>query len=63
MSNIKLSPKEILLSKAKEYEENQKTKKSRLDNQMSMSWEDNSIEEKLSSPFESSLCFSDKDMV
>ena len=61
----KPSPREILLSKAREYEENQKIRdtKTQLDNQMSMSWEDSSMEEKLSSPFESSIDFSDEDMV
>ena len=60
-----LSPREMLLSKAKEYEENQKQRDENmpLDNQMSMDWEDNSMEEKLSSPFESSVGFSDEDMV
>ena len=61
----KTSPRELLLSKAKEYEENQKAREenTQLDNQMSMGWEDSSIEEKLSSPFESSVSFSDEDMV
>ncbi|MCZ0932490.1 MAG: hypothetical protein OXJ52_04985, partial [Oligoflexia bacterium] len=61
----KSSPREMLLSKAREYEENQKIRdeKTQLDNQMSMSWEDSSMEEKLSSPFESSIDFSDEDMV
>ena len=61
----KLSPREMLLSKAKEYEENQKAQNQsmHLDNQISMKWEDNSMEEKLSSPFDSSVGFSDEDIV
>ena len=66
-SNIKApSPRELLLSKAKEYEDNQEitAKKVCSDNQMNMSWDnDDSVEEKLSAPFESSLYFSDEDMV
>ena len=60
----KVSPRDMLLSKAREYEENQKikTENTYLDNQMSMGWEDNTIEEKLSSPFESTVNFSDEDM-
>ena len=64
-SSKELSPKDMLLSKAREYEENQKQRDENmlLDNQMSMSLEDNSMEEKLSSPFESSIGFSDEDIV
>ena len=59
----KPSPKEILLSKVKEYE-NQKHKVTPSENQMSMNWKGtNQWEEKLSSPFEPSVDFSDEDMV
>ena len=61
----KISAREMLLSKAKEYEESQKIKNENtfLDKQMSMGWENSPIEEKLSSPFESDVNFSDEDMV
>ena len=61
----KPNPREMLLSKAKEYEEsqNRQNQNKQLDNQISMDWEDSSIEEKLSSPFDSSIDFSDEDMV
>ena len=59
------SPRDVLLSKAREYAENQKMKgeNNSLDKQISMDWEDSSMEEKLSSPFDSSVDFSDKDMI
>ncbi|MCY4321871.1 MAG: cell division protein FtsZ [Bdellovibrionaceae bacterium] len=58
------SARDILLSKAKEYESNQNIidGNRQLDNQISMDWTDSSMEEKLSSPFESSVDFSDEDM-
>ena len=66
-SDKKLSAKDMLLSKAKEYTEsqNQQTNKevTNEDNQMSMDWKENQLEENLSSPFESSLDFSDEDMI
>ena len=65
IDNKKPSPRDMLLVKAREYEENQKIQNEsmQLDNQISMDWEDNSMEEKLSSPFDSSIDFSDKDMI
>lgn len=61
----KLSPKERLLLKVKEYAQNQKdnSKKPIEENQMSMDWKKDSLEENLSSPFESSVDFSEKDMI
>ena len=61
----KLSPKEILLSKVKEYARSKKTNNSAMspENQMSMDWKETQLEDNLSSPFESSIDFSDEDMV
>ena len=61
----KLSPKEKLLLKVKEYAQNQreKSKASVEENQMIMDWKKDSLEESLSSPFESSVDFSEKDMI
>ena len=63
--NQKLSPREILLLKVKEYARNQKEKKEStpIEQQMDMDWKDNSLEENLSSPFESSPDFSKEDIV
>ena len=58
-----LSSKEKLLSKVKEYAQKQTTKKEVPENQMNMEWIDNSLEENLSSPFESSIDFSNEDMI
>ena len=61
----KLSPKEILLSKVKEYARSKKIKNSVIsqENQMSMDWKETQLEDNPSSPFESSIDFSDEDMV
>ena len=61
----KLSPKEILLSKIKEYARSKKIKNSVIsqENQMSMDWKETQLEDNPSSPFESSIDFSDEDMV
>ena len=61
----KLSPKEKLLLKVKEYAQNQKEKSQDPieENQMIMDWKKDSLEESLSSPFESSVDFSEKDMI
>ncbi len=60
-----LSTKEMLLSKAKEYAENQKEKDKAVkpENQMSMDWEKEQLEKNLSSPFDSSVDFSEEDML
>ena len=59
-----LSPREILLLKMKEYEEQKKNSESTQDeSQMDMDWKESQLEENPSSPFESSVDFSDKDMV
>lgn len=59
------STKEILLSKAREHAEIQqkKTQTNNRENQMSMDWQENQLEKSLSSPFDSSLDFSEEDML
>ena len=58
------SPKEMLLLKAKEYEVRKKREeKVNPENQMDMDWKETQLEDNLSSPFESSVDFSDEDMV
>ncbi len=61
-----LSVKEILLSKMKEYKEAQKKKHSPPadpDHQMSIDWRETQLDEQPSSPFDSSIDFSDDDMI
>ena len=58
------SPKDILLSKVKEYDQKKNDKEVfSQESQMDIGWDENSLEENLSSPFESSVDFSDKDMI
>ena len=60
----KSSPKEILLSKVKEYEVQKKRNEAVTpENQISIDWKESQLEEDPSSPFESSVDFSDEDMV
>ena len=63
-TNKPISLKEMLILKAKKYQ-NQKAgeqSESSQDNQISMDWKDSSLEESLASPFESSMDFSEEDM-
>lgn len=61
----KMSPKDILLSKAKEYAvQKQGNEVINKEDQISMDWKESQLEEEdPSSPFESSVDFSDKDMI
>lgn len=60
----KLSPREILLSKIKDYEaQKKKGEEVKPESQMSMNWQETQLEDYPSSPFESSVDFSDEDML
>jgi len=63
-NKAKLSPREILLSKIKDYEAQKKKNAAvKPENQMSMNWQETQLEDYPSSPFESSVDFSDEDML
>ena len=59
----KLSSKDILLSKIKEYEQRKHTSSAKPEDQIKMNWQESQLEEEPSSPFEPSIDFSDKDMI